>query len=284
MDSRAYARSRGSTHPAGDRRRHPAGRADRTGGRNRESAAFCPGRTTVGYRAPGFASCRGRAFECSRTAHRPQTGDFWLPHGKIPGGWLLPQRQKDLSAGSEPTPELPLHRLCRPGKSAAGGCPHFAGGAALHRRAHQPLPPKPVFSGRMRPAGSAGVHRTAGLAAHWGRQLEGRRLRDAAGDDLAEPQSPQHHSVGRAHQRERGRRCLLHPHQSNCPSAGPKPRHLRRAISGKKPSAGGRLRLQRFFPQRHNARCKAQKGRDPGYGQGAAHLGVQRPHVPHQSL
>ena len=30
---------------------------------------------------------------------------------------------------------------------------------------------------------------------------------------------------------------------------------LRRALSGKKPSAGGCLRLQRFFPQRHNARC-----------------------------
>ena len=110
------------------------------------------------------------------------------------------------------------------------------------------------------------------------------RLRDAAGDDLAKPQSPQHHPVGRAHQRERGRRCLLHPHQSNCPSAGPQPRHLRCAVSGKKPSAGGCLRLQRFFPQRRNARRKAQKGRDPGYGQGAAHLGVQRSHVPHQSL
>ena len=53
---------------------------------------------------------------------------------------------------------------------------------------------------------------------------------------------------------------------------------------GKKPSAGGCLRLQRFFPQRRNARRKAQKGRDPGYGQGAAHFGVQRPHVPHQAL
>ena len=176
MERRAYTRSRGGPHPAGDRRRHPAGRADRTGGRNRKDAAFCPGRTAVGYRAPGFASCRGRAFERSRTAHRPQTGDVWLPHGGVPGGRLLPQRQKDLSAGSEPTPELPLHRLRRTGKPAAGGCPHFAGGAALHRRAHQPLPPKSIFSGRVRPAGSAGVHRAAGLAAHRGRQLEGRRL------------------------------------------------------------------------------------------------------------
>ena len=209
----------------------------------------------MGYRAPGFASCHCRAFERSRTAHRPQTGDVWLPHRRVPGGWFLPQRQKDLSAGSEPTPELPLHRLCRTGKPAAGGCPHFAGGAALHRRAHQPLPPKPVFSGRVRPAGSAGVHRAAGLAAHRGRQLEGRRLRDAAGDALAEPQSPQHHPVGCAHQRERGRRCLLYPHQQNRPSAGPQPCYLRRALSGKKPSAGGCLCLQRFFSQRRNARC-----------------------------
>lgn len=89
---------------------------------------------------------------------------------------LLPQRKKDLPAGAEPTPELPLHRLRRTGKPAAGGCPRFAGGAALHRRAHQPLPSKSIFSGRVRPAGSAGVHRTAGLAAHRGRQLEGRRL------------------------------------------------------------------------------------------------------------
>ena len=238
----------------------------------------------MGYRAPGFASCRGRAFERSRTTHRSQTGDVWLPHRRVPGGWLLPQRKKDLPAGSEPTPELPLHRLCRTGKPAAGGCPHFAGGTALHRRAHQPLPTKPIFSGRVRPAGSVGVHRAAGLAAHRGRQLEGCRLRDAAGDAPAKPQSPQHHPVGRAHQRERGRRCLLHPHQRDCPSAGPKPRHLRRAVSGKEPSAGGCLRLQRFFPQRRNARRKAQKGRDPGYGQGTAHLGVQRSHVPHQSL
>ena len=176
MDGRAHTRSRGGPHPAGDRRRHPAGPADRTGGRNREDAAFRPGRTAVGYRAPGAASCRGRAFERSRAPHRPQTGDVWLPHRRVPGGWLLPQRKKDLPAGSEPTPELPLHRLRRTGKPAAGGCPHFAGGAALHRRAHQPLPPKSIFSGRVRPAGSAGVHRTAGLAAHRGRQLEGRRL------------------------------------------------------------------------------------------------------------
>ena len=74
------------------------------------------------------------------------------------------------------------------------------------------------------------------------------------------------------------------PHKSDCPSAGPQPCHLRRAISGKKSSAGGCLRLQRFFPQRRNARCKAKKGRDPGYGQGTAHLGVQRPYVPHQAL
>ena len=33
-------------------------------------------------------------FERSRTAHRPQTGDVWLPHRRVPGGWLLPQRQK----------------------------------------------------------------------------------------------------------------------------------------------------------------------------------------------
>ena len=33
---------RGGSHPAGDRRRHPAGRADRTGGRNREDAASVP--------------------------------------------------------------------------------------------------------------------------------------------------------------------------------------------------------------------------------------------------
>ena len=73
----------------------------------------------MGYRAPGFASCRGRAFERSRTTHRPQAGDLWLPHRRVPGGWLLPQRKKDLPAGSEPAPELPLHRLRRPGKPAA---------------------------------------------------------------------------------------------------------------------------------------------------------------------
>ena len=284
MDGRAHTRSRGGPHPAGDRRRHPAGRADRTGGRSREDAVFRPGRTAVGYRAPGAASCRGRTFERSRTNHRPQTGDVWLPHRRVPGGWLLPQRNKDLPAGSEPTPELPLHRLRRTGKPAAGGCPHFAGRAALHRRAHQPLPPKSIFSGRVRPAGSAGVHRAAGLAAHRRCRMERRCLCNVTRDDLAEPQSPQHHPVGRAHQRERGRRCLLYPHKSDRPSAGPQPRHLRCAISGKEPSAGGRLRLQRFFPQRRNARRKAQKGRNPGYGQGVAHLGVQRSHVPHQAL
>ena len=78
-----------------------------TCGRNREDAAFCAGCTAVGYRTSGFASCHCRAFERSRTAHRPQTGDVWLPHRRVPGGWLLPQRQKDLSAGAEPTPELP---------------------------------------------------------------------------------------------------------------------------------------------------------------------------------
>ena len=158
MDRRAHTRSRGGPHSARDRRRHPAGPADRTGNRNREDPAFCAGCTAVGYRASGFASCYGGTFERNRTAYRPQTGDVWLPHRRVPGGWLLPQRKKDLPAGSEPTPELPLHRLCCAGKPTAGGCPHFAGGAALHRRAHQPLPPKPVFSGRVRPTGSAGVH------------------------------------------------------------------------------------------------------------------------------
>ena len=49
---------------------------------------------------------------------------------------------------------------------------------------------------------------------------------------------------------------------------------LSRATSGvryleKKPFVRGRLRLQRFLPQRHERRGQAQKGRNPRYGQSA---------------
>ena len=152
--------------PAGRCSRQAAGRADR---RRRAERHPDPARSegaALEHRGSSALPVHGRTAGCRRSCHGPPAGLLRVPHGSVPGGRLLSERQKNLSARAEPPPELPVHRLCRTGKPAAGGRPHPAGGAALQRSAHQPLSPEPIFSGRVRPARFAGIHRAAGLAAY----------------------------------------------------------------------------------------------------------------------
>ena len=127
---------------------------------------------------------------------------------------------------------------------------HAADSTAVQK--FQPLPQSQYFLDECDRRGLLVFGAGAGLAAHAGEAGWERRCRccDVTRDDLAEPQywPPQHHldfTGACASTRSVDDDAFLHSHQQNRPSAGPQPRHLRRAVSGKKPSAGGCLALPR---------------------------------------
>ena len=68
-----------------------------------------------------------------------------LPHSRIPGRRLLPQRKENLPPGPEPASVLPLCGLRRSRTAPAGGREDSEAGAVLRGGAHLPLSPEPVF-------------------------------------------------------------------------------------------------------------------------------------------
>ena len=148
------------------------------------------------------------------------------------------------SAGSEPTPELPPY-------IGYAALESLQRGMAFCRRSCTALPcapattPKASISGRA----TGGVWLVFTELPGW-QHIGDDNWKDAACEMLQEmpkPQSPQHHPVGCASTRAWTTMPSM-PAPTKCPSANSQPCHLRRAVSGKKPSAGVTFTLTTIFP------------------------------------
>ena len=98
---------------------------------------------TVRLIRPGTSGLPDRVLDEKSTRVR-------LPHGPVRGRRPVPERPAGGASGHQPAPELRLSGLCHAGQHSTAGCPIVEKAAGLQRRAHQPLPPEPGFSGRLR--------------------------------------------------------------------------------------------------------------------------------------